>query len=60
MTYARWGDAVNDLLSGKVAEAECLGKTHTRNDALRCLGYDGAQRRGMLAEYKAEILGIHP
>jgi len=54
--FSRWGDAVEALLEG-VDAVECHGRRHTRVDALRSLGYDGAARRGLLDEYKIKVLG---
>ena len=55
-TCNRWGEAVEALLAGEAA-VECHGRVHGRKDALFSLGYEGAKKRGLLDEYKREILG---
>lgn len=52
-----WGEAMALLLDGGVDGVEFLGRIHSRMDALVSLGYDLAESRGLLDEYK-NVWGI--
>ena len=47
-----WTRAVDQLIAGEITEYEDhAGRIYTRADAIRCLGHDKAEQRGVLDEY---------
>jgi len=59
MIKVRFYHEAMDLLgSGEATAVECHGHVFTRHHYLKSCGYERAKERGILDEYKREILGI--
>lgn len=50
-----WSALFHGLLNGSIKTATYLGREYTRADIIECMGYDKAERLGVLDEYKAQI-----